>query len=57
MKKTITIIITLFISTVNFAQDIATVRSQPLGSIVTVTGIVTNGSELGIIKYLEDATA
>ena len=28
-----------------------------LGSVITVKGIVTNGSELGSIRYLQDATA
>jgi phosphatidylserine/phosphatidylglycerophosphate/cardiolipin synthase-like enzyme len=37
--------------------SIATARTQPLGSTVTVRGVVTNGSELGIIRYLQDATA
>ena len=36
--------------------SIATARTQPLGSTVTVRGVVTNGSELGIIRYLQDAT-
>ena len=39
------------------AQSIATVRAQPLGSTVTVRGIVTNGAELGKIRYLQDGTA
>ncbi len=30
---------------------------MPEGSVVTVKGIVTNGSELGIIRYFQDATA
>ena len=28
-----------------------------LGSTVTITGIVTNGDEMGIIEYIEDGTA
>lgn len=39
------------------AQNIATARAQALGSTVTVSGIVTNGDELGPIRYLEDASA
>ena len=39
------------------AQDIATARSQGIGASVTVTGIVTNGDELGPIRYIEDSTA
>lgn len=32
-------------------------RQLPLGSSVTVRGIITNGSELGGIRYVQDATA
>lgn len=40
------------------AQDIATARQQALNSEVTVSGIVTNGDELGSpIRYIEDETA
>jgi hypothetical protein len=38
-------------------QSIATVRTASLGSTVTVRGIVTNGSELGSIRYVQDGTA
>ena len=31
-------------------------RSQTLGSSVTITGLVTNGDELGPIRYVEDGT-
>ena len=56
--KTITIIsVSLLISLVGYSQDIATARSQGVGATVTVTGIVTNGDELGPIRYIEDATA
>jgi len=57
MKKTTTLIIATLISVVGFAQDIATARSQGVGATVTVTGIVTNGDELGPIRYIEDYTA
>lgn len=36
---------------------IADARALPLGTSVTVRGIVLNGSELGGIRYLQDATA
>jgi DNA/RNA endonuclease YhcR with UshA esterase domain len=36
--------------------SIAVARTQAIGSTVTVRGVVTNGSELGIIRYLQDAT-
>ena len=57
MKKTTLLILSYLVSITSFSQDIATARSQSIGSNVTVTGIVTNGDELGIIRYLEDATA
>ena len=56
MKKT-TIILSCLISLITYSQDIATARSQGIGSIVTITGVVTNGDELGPIRYIEDATA
>lgn len=31
-------------------------RSQVIGSSVTISGIVTNGNELGTIRYIEDGT-
>ncbi len=36
---------------------IAAARAMPLGSTITVHGIVTNGPELGVIRYFQDATA
>ena len=48
--------ITMLFGTVN-AQDILTARSQGIGANVTVTGIVTNGEELGPIRYIEDSSA
>jgi hypothetical protein len=41
-----------------YGQSISVVRSLPIGSNVTVSGIVTNGAELGnSTRYLQDATA
>jgi hypothetical protein len=58
MKKITTLIIATLFSVVGFAQtDIATARTQGVGATVTITGIVTNGDELGPIRYIEDATA
>lgn len=37
--------------------SISSARAMPLNSTVTVKGIVTNGSELGVIRYIEDGTA
>ena len=39
------------------AQTISQVRNLGIGQTVTVTGVVTNGSELGSIRYLQDGTA
>ncbi len=36
---------------------ISDARAQDTGTVVTVTGIVTNGSELGGIRYMQDGTA
>lgn len=36
---------------------ISEARTKSIGTTVTVTGIVTNGSELGAIRYLQDGTA
>ena len=35
-------------------QDIAAARIMGPGATVTVSGIVTSGSELGIIRYMQD---
>ena len=37
--------------------DIVAARALPSGTVVTVRGIVTNGPELGRIRYLQDGTA
>ncbi len=39
------------------AQTVALARQQPAGAVVTVRGVVTNGPELGSIRYLQDHTA
>ncbi len=36
--------------------DIADARQLPLGTVVTISGTVTNGQELGNIRYLQDHT-
>lgn len=56
--KNLFIIGSLFFSTLAFGQaNIADARSYSLGQTVTVSGTVTNGSELGVIRYLQDGTA
>jgi len=58
MKK-ICMLISLLLAG-NFAleaqENIAAARAQGVGAEVTVTGIVTNGDELGLIRYMQDAT-
>lgn len=46
-----------FLQNTFLAQSIAHAREQASGSTVTVRGIVTNGPELGKIRYLQDGTA
>lgn len=42
----------------SFAQiSISDARQLNEGSSVTISGIVTNGDELGVIRYIQDATA
>lgn len=36
---------------------IAEARDLPIGSVVTVNGIITAGNELGTVRYLQDGTA
>ena len=49
-------VIFLGISAIN-AQTISDARNMGIGQTVTVTGVVTNGSELGTIRYIQDGTA
>ncbi len=59
MKKLIIIALLLFsIFSVSMAQTtILEARGMAVGTVVTVTGVATNGSEFGIIRYLQDNTA
>lgn len=58
MKKIGLIIIALVGSFGAFSQaNIADARTFAIGQTVTVSGIATNGSELGPIRYMQDATA
>ena len=57
MKKRILLMSAILLSIVGFSQtDIATARAQGIGASLTITGLVTNGSELGAIRYIEDNT-
>lgn len=59
MKKSITLaLVFLGIAAITNAQNtILEARNMPVGTVVTVKGIVTNGAELGIIRYFQDNTA
>ena len=56
MKYIFLALLVLCVSSVQ-AQNIAAARTQTIGSTVTISGIITNGDELGPIRYIEDATA
>lgn len=57
MKKLNLFIALCMVSVFGNAQmPIATARTQGLGQTVTIKGIATNGSELGQIRYIQDAT-
>lgn len=45
-----------FITISNSQIDISQARSMALGETVTIEGVATNGGELGIIRYLQDAS-
>ncbi|MDX2133920.1 MAG: phospholipase D-like domain-containing protein [Saprospiraceae bacterium] len=57
MMKYPTLLFLFVLATALDAQTVALARQQPLGTVVTVRGIVTNGPELGSIRYLQDHTA
>ena len=38
-------------------QSIADARRLSVGETATITGIIINGDELGLIRYIQDATA
>lgn len=57
MNKLFLLLVFTFSSLSLFAQiDIAEARTMSEGTTVTVRGIVTNGPELSIIRYMQDAT-
>ena len=57
MKRIILLLLIVHIAISVKSQDILTARSQVVGDTVTISGIVTNGDELGPIRYVEDQTA
>ncbi len=57
MKQFFTTLLLLIVFQLQAQISIETARSANLNSQVTVTGIVTSGSELGDIRYFQDETA
>ncbi|MFZ9612966.1 MAG: choice-of-anchor D domain-containing protein, partial [Crocinitomicaceae bacterium] len=57
MKKGILSVLAFFAVFSVKAQTISQVRNLGIGQTVTVTGVATNGSELGNIRYIQDGTA
>ncbi len=54
----LSLILSLVIGHWSLAQsNLAEARAMGSGAVVTVSGVVTNGSELGTIRYIEDVTA
>jgi phosphatidylserine/phosphatidylglycerophosphate/cardiolipin synthase-like enzyme len=57
MKYIYSLFLVVLCATLN-AQTIAVARTAAIGASVTITGVVTNGSEMGSsVRYVEDATA
>jgi hypothetical protein len=58
MKRILLFLIAIFSVQIAQAQvvDISAARQVAQGQVVTVKGIVTNGAELGVIRYMQDAT-
>ncbi len=61
MRSLFTLIVLLAVSAAGLRAQtpitIAAARALPLGTNVTVKGLVTNGPELGVIRYIQDNTA
>lgn len=58
MKKIVSLLAVLvFAGSLSAQTDIADARTYGVGQVVTVTGIATNGSELGSIRYMQDGSA
>lgn len=58
MKSLLIIFLAWTVKSHVFGQvDIASARQQLLGSVVTTKGLVTNGQELGPIRYFQDSSA
>jgi phosphatidylserine/phosphatidylglycerophosphate/cardiolipin synthase-like enzyme len=58
MKRSILLLLVVFsVMNLTAQSSIVAARNTAVGSIVTVSGIVTNGSELGTIRYIQDDSA
>lgn len=59
MKRTVLVCLLFLFKTVAIAQVITidAARQLPIGTVVTIQGVVVNGQELGNIRYLTDGTA
>lgn len=58
MKNIIILALIILIPFISKSQaDIAAARALTIGTSVTVTGVVLNGSELGNVRYVQDSTA
>ncbi|RCL76412.1 MAG: choice-of-anchor D domain [Flavobacteriales bacterium] len=57
MNKILSIISFLSMTIAINGQTIADARNQAIGQTVTITGVATNGPELGPIRYIQDGTA
>ena len=57
MKKLFTTLSIILLSNGLISQTIADARNQAIGQTVTITGVATNGPELGSIRYIQDGTA
>lgn len=58
IKSSILIMVFSIFAIVSFAQtiSIADARQKSVGSSVSIQGIITNGDELGVIRYIQDNT-
>lgn len=58
MKSVLFLIAGFLLAFSSFGQvDIADARTYAIGQVVTVSGVATNGSELGSIRYMQDNSA
>ncbi len=60
MKNLLSLLFSVLFSHVLIGQNIISIdsaRTIPVGDSLTITGIITNGAELGTIRYIQDGTA